>query len=283
MKNILVPTDFSTLSQHALAFAISLAEPLKARVTVLHCEEVPMGDMSLHLSGEANGSSVSEDMLYNAQLFRANKQKMKQMERDFSTDKVLVTSQQFGGGFLKGIMGYIDKHPTDMVVIGTTGQESIQEFFSGNHTEQLIEHLTIPVISIQDQQFHPIEDIVLGLDIEDEKYTKKAFAKVKDICEALGSTLHIIDVTRTKDDEKMMSLLNKIAKIAGLTNYMVDVIEDKNPKHALLEYAEGTDAGLIIVLSEAKGGLQRFINHSFAAKLTKKSSIPVLTINKGHV
>lgn len=283
MKNILVPTDFSTLSQHALEFAVSLAAPLNARVTVLHCEEVPLGDLSLHLSGEANGRTISEDSLFNAQLFRANKQKLKSMELDFSNDDVLVTSQQFGGGFLKGIMGYIQKHTTDLVVIGTTGQESIQEFFSGNHTEQLIENLSVPVISIQDQQFHPIEDIVLGLDIEDEKYTKKAFEKVRAICEALGSTLHIIDVTRSKDDEKMMNLLNKVAKIAGLTNYMVDVIEDRNPKQALLDYAEGTDAGLIIVLSEAKGGLQRFINHSFAAKLTKKSSIPVLTINKRHV
>ena len=64
---------------------------------------------------------------------------------------------------------------------------------------------------------------------------------------------------------------------------MVDVIEDRNPNEALLDYAEGTDAGLIIVLSEAKGGLYRFFNHSFASKLTKKSSIPVMTINKRNL
>ncbi|MEQ8629657.1 universal stress protein [Ekhidna sp.] len=283
MKNILVPTDFSNLSEYALEFAISLAEPLGARVTVIHCEEVPLGDMSLHLSGEAGGSSISEDSLFNAQLFRANKQKLKALEQDFTTEKVLVHSQQYGGGFLKGITHYIEKHPVDLVVIGTTGQESIQEFFSGNHTEQLIDNLTVPVVSLQDQQFHPIEDIVLGLDMEDEKYTQKAFEQVKVICEALGSTLHIIDVTKTKDDEEMMQLLNKVAKIVNLSNYMVDVIEDRNPNEALLDYAEGTDAGLIIVLSEAKGGLYRFFNHSFASKLTKKSSIPVMTINKRNL
>ncbi len=283
MKTILVPTDFSSLSDHALDFAIQLAKPLKAKVEVIHLEEIPIGDLSLHLSGEAGGSSISDNALYNAQLFRSNKQKLEGIQQEYSTGSVPVKAFQHGGGFLNGIQHYLTENDIDMVVIGTTGEESIQEFFSGNHTEQLIEHLNVPVISLQDQQFHPIEDIVLGLDIEDEKYTRKAFEKVKIICEALGSTLHIIDVTKSKDDEKMMELLNKIAKIAGLTNYLVDVIEDKDSKTALLDYAEGTGAGLIVILSEAKGGLNRFFQHSFATSMTKESSIPVLTVNKSHL
>lgn len=283
MKKILVPTDFSSLSEHALDFAIQLAKPLKASVEVIHLEEVPLGDLSLHLSGEAGGSTVSQDSLYVAQLLRSNKQKLNTLSEEYNTDEVPVKAFQIGGGFLKGMQHYTTENEIDLVVIGTTGEESIQEFFSGNHTEQLIEHLNVPVVSLQDQQFHPIEDIVLGLDIEDEKYTRQAFEKVKVICEALGSTLHIIDVTKSKDDEKMMGMLNKIAKIAGLPNFLVDVIEDKDSKNALLDYAEGTGAGLIIILSEAKGGLSRFLQHSFATRMTKKSSIPVLTINKSHL
>ena len=169
-----------------------------------------------------------------------------------------------------------------MIVIGTTGEESLEEFFTGNHTEQLIEHLNIPIISIQDQQFHPVEDIVLGLDLDEEKYTQSSFSKIKVICEALGATLHIIDVTRSKDDEEMMGQLNRVAQSAGLKNYLVDAIDSKNASEALLDYAEGTDAGLIVVLSEAKGGLNRFLQHSFATRLTKKSSIPVMTFNKAQ-
>ncbi len=281
MKTILVPTDFSNLSEQALDFAIQLAKPLHANIELIHLEEVPLGDLSLHLSGEAGGSTISQDSLYNAQLFRSNKQKLNELQEKYGTKQIPVKAFQHGGGFLKGIQDYVSDHDVDLVVIGTTGEESIQEFFSGNHTEQLIEHLNIPVLSLQDQQFHPVEDIVMGLDIEDEKYTQKAFEQVKVICEALGSTLHIIDVTKSKDNEKMMETLNKIAKIAGLKNYMVDVIEDSDSNAALLDYAEGTDAGMIVILSEAKGGLNRFFQHSFATRLTKKSTIPVLTINKG--
>ena len=283
MKKILVPTDFSDLSKHALDFAIQLAKPLKANVQLIHLEKIPLGDLSLHLSGEANGSTVSQDSLYNSQLFRANRQKLDALQKEFNSKEVNISALQHGGGFLKGIQSYLEDNEVDLVVISTTGQESVQEFFSGNHTERLIEHLDIPIISLQDQQFHPIEDIVLGLDIEDEKYKKSAFKKIKVICEALVSTLHIIDVTKSRDDEMLMRQLNDLARIVGLTNYLVDVIEDKNSKKALLDYAEGTDAGLIVILSQAKGGLSRFFQQSFATNLIKKSSIPVMTINKGHL
>ena len=278
MKKIIVPTDFSRLSHHALDFAVQLARPLKAHITLLHLEEVPLGDFSLHLSGEASGSTLTGDALYNAQLFRANSRKMGALLEEFSDGEVTIEGRQYGGGFMKGIQHYIEKNGGDLVVIGTTGEESIQEFFSGNHTEQLIEHLHVPVISLQDQQFHKIEDVVLGLDIEDEKYTKRVLESVKDIVEPLNATLHIVDITTTKNDETLLERLNKTAKIAGLTNFLVDVIEDNKSSQALLEYAVGTDAGLIVLLSEAKGGINRFINPSFAAKLTKASSIPILTI-----
>ncbi|MEQ9468331.1 MAG: universal stress protein [Ekhidna sp.] len=282
MKKIIVPTDFSKLSGYALDFAIQLARPLNAAIEVLHLEEVPLGDLSLHLTGEAGGSKISDDSIFNAQLFRANKQKLESIEKEYASGGVAVKARQYGGGFLKGLEHYIAQNGADLVVIGTTGEESIQEFFSGNHTEQLIEHLRAPVISLRDQQFHKIEDVVLGLDIEDEKYTKQVFEKVKVITEALDARLHIVDITKSTDDEKLLQQLNKFAKIAGLTNYMVDVIEDKHASEALLNYAEGTDASLIITLSEAKSGFHRFFQKSFATKLTKKSSIPVMTINKGH-
>lgn len=284
MKNILVPTDFSKLSRHALEFAVKIAEPLKADVTLIHLEEVPLGDLSLHLSGDASqGTNISQDSLYNAQLFRANKQKLTALKEEFDSKKVHVKGMQYGGGFLKGIEHYIEQHGADLVIIGTTGEESIQEFFSGNHTEQLIEHLKIPVLSLQDQQYHKVDDIVLGLDLQDEQYTKKAFEMVKLISEALDARLHIVNIAKKEPEELLMEQLNKIAKIVGLSNYVVDVIEDKNESVALMEYAEGTDAGLIVALSEAKSGLYRFFQHSFATRLTKYSSIPVLTINKAHM
>ncbi|MEQ9403622.1 MAG: universal stress protein [Cyclobacteriaceae bacterium] len=283
MKKILVPIDFSKLSHNAVEFAAHLAKPMKAEVVVVHFENIPLDDTSLHLSGEAHSSGFSEDSLFNAQLFRANKKKLQDLSVEFSGDGVTVTGLQLGGGFLEGVKHFIDKNGADLIVIGTTGEASIQEFFSGNHTEQLIEHLETPVLSVQEKVDKNIKEVVLGIDLLDEAYSKKAFEMVKTLTESLNATLHIVDVVDTDSKGVIMHDLNKLARNSGLKNYMVDVIKDKKPNEALMKFADREDAGLIITLSEAKAGLHRFFQHSFATRMTKESAIPVLTINKGKL
>ncbi len=283
MKKILVPTDFSDLSQHAVDFAAKLAKPLNAELAVIHFIDVPLDDTSLHLTGEAHASGISEDSLYNAQLFRANNAKLQELSDRYAENGLVVTGQQLGGGFLKGIEDYLEKQGADLVVIGTTGEESIQEFFTGNHTEQLIEHLDVPVLSIQHEFDEKLKDIVLGLDLIDEKYSMKAFEMVKTMTESLDARLHIVNVLKSDIPESLISDLNKTAKIVGLTNFTVDAISSNNENEGLMDFAESVGASMIITLSEARSGIYRFFQHSFSTRLTKKSSLPVLTINKRHL
>lgn len=279
MNRILVPTDFSKLSHHAVDFAAFLANQLNAEVSVVHFEDLPMEDMTLHLTGEPTKPGISDDSLFNAQLFRANKQKLRDIENEFSSD-ASISAKQMGGGFLKGIEHFVEKNEVDLIIIGTTGEESIQEFFSGNHTEQLIEHVKVPVLSLQHESDKNIKDVVLGLDLLDEQYSKMAFEIVKDITDGLDVHLHIINIIKGEEPETMMADLNKLARGVGLKNYVVEVVKAKNENAALMEYAENLHAGLIVTLSEARAGLARFTQHSFATRMTKLSSIPVLTINK---
>lgn len=283
MKKILVPTDFSKLSNHAVDFAAHLAKPSKAEVVIIHFEDLPLGDTSLHLTGDAAKGGFNEDSLFSAQLFRANKNKLTELSRKYTSDQVTVTGLQMGGGFLKGIAHYLKKNEVDLIVIGTTGEESIQEFFTGNHTEQLIENLTIPVISVQQEVDKKIEDVVLGLDLIDEKYSMKAFSMIRKIMRSLDARLHIVNVIDTELPNNLLYDLNKTAKIVGLKNYTVDTIKSKNENQALMDFADGLRAGMIITLTEARSGLYRFFQHSFATKMTQTSEIPVLTINKRHL
>jgi len=280
MKKILVPTDFSKLSNHAVDFAVHLAKKINAVVAIVHLENMPLGDTTLNLTGAAHQTGATEDELFSAQLFRANKNKLAELSTKYSKDGLTVTGEQLGGGFLKGIEHYVENHGADLIVMGTTGEASVQEFFSGNHTEQLIEHLDVPVLSVQHEVDKRIKDIVLGLDLLDEKYSKKLFNVIKTVCEGLDAHVHIINVVKSDEPHSLMSNLNKVARAVGLKNYVVDVIHAKNENEALMDFANEIHAGMVITLSEARSGLYRFFQHSFATKMIKDSSIPVLTINK---
>lgn len=280
MKKILVPTDFSKIADHATQFAVHLAKTLNAEVSIVHFTNVPIGDMSLHLTGEAHNDGFSEDALYNAQLFRVNNAKLQACAASFEEEGFPIDARQLGGGFIGGIQHFVEKNEVDLVIIGTTGEENIQEFFSGNHTEQLIEHLNVPVLSVRGEVDANIKDIVIGLDLIEEKYSRPAFNKIKLLTEGLDARLHIVNVTGSNPPATLVGDLNDLAGSIGLENYMVEVIESKNETQGLMDYIKEVDAGMVVTISEARSGLYRFLQHSFSAQLTKVSSVPVVTINK---
>jgi nucleotide-binding universal stress UspA family protein len=280
MTRILVPTDFSKLSHHAVEFASLIAKSIKAELSIVHFEDISIEDMELHRADAPSQSDTSENALYRTQLFRANNIKLKEIAAEFSTKDFVVHTDQLGGGFFKGIKNYVQSNDTCLIVIGTTGEESIQEFFTGNHTEQLIENLEIPVLSLQDQADGRVIDVILGLDLMDESYSPNEFSIVKSITEGLDARVHIVNVIHTEEPQNLMSDMNRLARRVGLKNYIIEVIKEKNAHEAILNLADEVQAGLIITLTEARSGLYRFIQRSFATKMTKTSSIPVLTINK---
>lgn len=283
MKTILVPTDFSELSRHAIDFAVHLAKPHHAKVNIVHFEDRPVEDLSLHLTGAQNDvDAVSSESLFNVQLFRANKVKLTEWVQKYNSDEVRVTGQQLGGGFLKGIQHYLKHVKADLIVIGTTGEQSLLEFFSGNHTEQLIEQVQVPVISIHDKVDTNIQDVVLGINMMEEVYPLETLQYVGDIMKGLKAKLHIVNIVPYEIPEHLLHSLNELAREAKLENYIVDVITEEKSNETLLAFAEEQDAGLIISISEAKGGINRFLRYSFSTHLTKVSSIPVLTINKAY-
>lgn len=283
MKKILVPTDFSKLSNHAVDFAVNLAKLLGAEVFAVHFLEIPASNLTLHLTGEAKKSDYMVDPLYNAQIIRANKRKLADLTYEFSTKEVVVTGQQLGGGFLKGVQNFVDSNKIDLVVLGTTGEERIQEFFSGNHAEQLIEHLSIPVLTIKDNADKDIHNIVLGLDLVGDTYSKSSFAQIKALTDKLNARLHILSVVKTEDTNLLLRDLNEIARDAGLGNYTVDFIQAKDEMAGFLDYVDQVDAEMIITLSSSRAGIHRFFQHSFSTELTKIASVPVMTLNKNNL
>ncbi len=282
MKKILVPTDFSKLSNHAADFAVHLAKRFGAEVFIVHFMEIPASHLTLHLSGEARKSDYMEDPLYNIQIIRANKHKLNDLISKFSSEEVVVAGEQLGGGFLNGIQHFIESNGIDLVILGTTGEERLQEFFSGNHAEQLIEHLRIPVLTLRDAVKKDILDIVLGLDLADERYSKSSLAMVKSMTDKLNARLHILSVVNTGETDSLLSELNELARGAGLKNYMIDFIRTKNKMQGFLNYVNQVDAGMVITLSSARSGIHRFFQHSFSIELTKIAPVPVMTLNKNE-
>lgn len=282
MKRILVPTDFSEVSQHALNFAVDLARFNGAEVHVIHFVEIATEDITL-VTADTQVVGTTEESLYNVQLMRSNKRKLEEISATLTEDNLTVEAHMSGGGFSKGLPHYVKKYGVDMVVIGTSGEENLQEFFSGNHTEQLIEHVNVPIVSLQfPTKFSDIKRIVLAVDSINEQYSPSVITKMSEVLSGFNAEVVMVDVIDAKDSvvAEADRRLKEIGEEFGLVDDQVHILRSKEVVQGLHEFTNDVNAQMVAVLSAARGGLFRFIQHSLATSLTKDADYPILTLNK---
>lgn len=283
MNTILVPTDFSKLSENALDFAVELARYAVTDVQAVHFVEILHEENTL-VTADTAVVGTTDETLFNIQMMRSNKNKLQEIKDRFKSDGVNVKADLAGGGFLKGVQEFVRKNEVSAVVIGTTGEQNLQEFFTGNHTEQLFEHLDVPIISLQKREhFNQIKEVIAAFDVTNEYYSPAALAKMKDTL--LNFNAHVNMVTVVTDEAKRQSSLDALKDIRRrmqLNEATVEVLVDVNVEQALRTFVQDKNAGALGLLTEAKSGLWRFVQDSLAAHVTKDFDIPVLTLNKKY-
>lgn len=140
VKRILVPTDFTDASEHALAYALDLAETFNASVTLMHSYEVPIvafPDGALVATADVAGriAEVAKAALESA-VKRAR-------GRGISLDSVLregVTTEE-----INAVANDID---ADLIVIGTHGRRGFARAFLGSVAEHVVRTASRPVLTI---------------------------------------------------------------------------------------------------------------------------------------
>ncbi len=281
MKRILVPTDFSKLSEQAVDYAIFIAKQIGGSVQVVHFVDIPTEEVTL-VTGDTQVVETTEETLYNIQLMQSNKYKLEKIA-DKSTKAVPISADIYGNGFLKGTKKYVDFFDIDLIVIGTTGEESIQEYFSGNHTEQLIETVGVPIVSIKGPiEQTPIKEIVLGVDLVDEEYEEEVYPVLKDIFDSFGARVHLVNVVRDSEPGQptLAMSLDAFARKIGLKNYEVSILQNPSDEEGLEYYASHVNADMVALISDARTGIFRFTQLSFASHLSKTIDLPLLSLNQ---
>ena len=283
MKKILIPTDLSDLSESALKYAVSIAKKANAEIYLVHFMDHSFG-RGLSTTGQANADHQGEEQLFTIQLIRKNYETLGNLAAANGHDQVAIHYEIFDEGFSKGVEMYVKEKEIDLIIMGTTGEETIEEFFTGNHTEQVIEKVPCPVISVKENVFRTDLDlIVLGVDLKHDKSDNyaKAIGYLNNLTTRLDAKVKVVHVAdaNTNDHAGLEAEVSKFVDQYGLLNYTVSITENDDKQRGLMSFAFAKGAGILAVLTHSEGGFFRVFSHSTSEELTKESDIPVLTIN----
>jgi nucleotide-binding universal stress UspA family protein len=157
-KNILIATDFSEASQHALLHALAMAKRYDARLTVLHVAPpeaqtpIPMEPVPVELDWQKKRGAQSLARLEGFEALHM-----------FPHEMVLKQGNPW-----PEIRDLIERRGIDLIVLGTHGRGLIGTLLLGSVAEQVLRHALCPVLTVG-------PDVVTSL-LDHERYSHLLFA-----------------------------------------------------------------------------------------------------------
>jgi nucleotide-binding universal stress UspA family protein len=136
IRTILHPTDFSERSNYAFQLACSLARDHGARLLVLHVLQPPAvayGGVITELATEAAKQTLAE--------------KLRQIQAP--DPNVYMEHQLIEGEPATQILHTAEKHPCDLIVMGTHGRTGLRRALMGSVAEQVVRQAPCPVLTVK--------------------------------------------------------------------------------------------------------------------------------------
>lgn len=141
IRHILVALDFNPISEHALAYAVDLAERLGARVTVLHVYSLAV---LMALDGEYLPTADSA----------SNKAEDAQKHLDaalapFANSKVAIHGVLRVGEASEEICAQAKELGADLIVVGTHGRGALGRALLGSIAQSVLHASPVPVLTVR--------------------------------------------------------------------------------------------------------------------------------------
>lgn len=260
-KKILVPTDFTKVSETALGHALLMGKTINAEIHVIHIID--------------NKKNINEARMR----LDALKTLIKQ---ENGVD--ICTIVRIGS-----IFEDIDKVATEidasLIIMGTHGLRGMQ-FLTGSRALKIVTESSVPFIVVQERPIRPhgYHKLVVPLDLHKE--TKQKLSLVADMANYFGSKVFLISPGET--DEFLRNQLNRNMRFAeeyfSSKNipFETEITESKSDGFvkSLLKYSAGVEADLICIMNFYDNSIMSIFNQSYEQQvITNEAQIPVLCVN----
>jgi nucleotide-binding universal stress UspA family protein len=142
LKHILVPTDFSPHAEAALRYAIDLAKPFGATITLLHVVEDPLaaGMWSSEIyTAEIAGLQIN--------LVKGAEERLRRIAA--KTVGVRILTEVRTGRTPSTILDVAKSASADLIVMGTAGRTGLAHVVMGSVAQRVVRAAACPVLTLR--------------------------------------------------------------------------------------------------------------------------------------
>jgi len=254
-KTIVVPVDFSEVTENAIQHALNFCQQTEESEIVL-----------LHIvSGQSaiEGAESKLQMLQNKYASKGNIRYSAMVGELVDMGKF---AQDMGGS---------------LIFMGTHGLKGFQ-YLVGSRAIKVVSETSIPFIIVQGgvELCEVIDEIVVPLDFSSEE--KVILSATASLAKVLNARIHIIgahysDELLKKRVDLNLSFAKRYLKEKGVDFVVVRASDQKEYQEEILDYSRMVDAKLIAIINHHEDGVSNLLGKNFDQNIiTNKNKIPVL-------
>lgn len=275
IKNIVVPTDFSTTSHNAFTYAQALAEAFDANVTVIHVNEyyMPASDVRITPIAELDDAPVNAKM---TTFLESQDSDVPTMVKTKVQSKVLI------GNAIEEITQYSKRDDVDLMVMGMTGSKDFISKIIGSVSLDAANKANCPVILVpRDATWQHIDRIMFAANYEST--LPQTVDEIKDFAELLTARIHFVHVNNQEkeDNEEIMDTIwdelfddtEPNVAFEMHTIYRGDVIDQ------LQKYADHHHIDLLAFVNKKRNFWQNFMHYSVTKNIALSTDKPMMILH----
>ena len=270
-KHILVPVDFTALSENAAAMAMAMAQRHEAKVTLMHIYHQPA-----IITGGGGQAIVPVDVSEH----EANYQRLLESAKSSAQKRhsgVEVKTELRSGGFMEEINQYVQDHAVDLIVVGSNGRQNFQKFLLGSFSYDAISTALCSVLLVPELHAKYSFGRIL-LPIRNVEHLTHKMLLAKSLVEKNGSFINVLGIS----DLGSASELRVAAKQAlkPLLEYSerleVEISITQDSAEVIARSAQENQSDLVLLSASDQDTWKSFMAENFFKKVINATLVPLL-------
>ena len=268
MKTILVPIDYSEISNNALEYAVELAKFSKANLVLLHVYHIPL---------PVNNAPLI--VVSPQELEEENKKGIKKVEKKLLKQvgtKIKVESIVREGFVSEEIMNVAKEKNIDLIVMGITGAGRLVQAVIGSNATYALKKSTCPVLIIPgNAKFNRTEKIVYACDYEKIK-NGSVLQPVWELAKLFDAEILVFNA---RDSRMQPDMYEKIEGI-NLEHWMGKVkhsywfADNSDIVEAINNFAKKNKAVMVAMVARKHDFPENLIHKSITKHMAYKTEMP---------
>lgn len=273
MKAILVPTDFSVISNNALDYAIELAKLTHAKIILFHAYYIPV------VAAEA--LMATPDPHEMESYARETLESLEQIIHVRHGNAIQTECVCTCGLAVDEIHLFVKKHQTDLVVMGMHGAGYLEEKLIGSVTTSLIRKAACPVLAIDKHvRFKIPRRIVMACD--HSHIRRSALWPLKDMAALFGSHVYILHVTKESVADMDLDTAIESLKLDDCfrqLDHSFHSVTNEEVVNGINDYVEKMHMDMVVMIPREKSFFEALFSGSNTRRMAFHTRVPLLALH----